>query len=220
MKLRFSLLRRGRASSNVKVMNIARLAALAALVANGCKDSGKAASAGNSMAKMAAFRDQMCACKDTACAKHVSAEMAAWSKAQPVDKPEAMTADEQKKATELGTQLGECLTRATSGSAAPTATPPPLPVTPPAGSGSDLGLVVTKNTQGLPEECDRYKAAIEKIGTCEHMAKAARDTLVKGYEDAAARWAALPEEAKATLSTACAGGFDAVIGVGKAQCGW
>lgn len=172
------------------------------------------------MAKMAAFKDQMCACKDTACAKRVSADMAAWSKSQSSDKPAAMTGDDQRRATALGTQLGECMSRVTSSTAPASNKTAVLPAGSGSGSGSALALAVTKNTQGLPPECDQYKAAIDKIGTCEHLAKAARDTLVKGYEDAAARWSALPEAAKATLSPTCQGGYEAVLGVGMAQCGW
>lgn len=201
--------------------HVVLLAAIAAALAS-CKETGRAASGGNAMAKMAAFKDQMCACKDTACAKRVSADMATWSKSQSSDKPVAMTAYDQQQATTLGTQLGECTARVTSSAAAPPdqTAAPSAPDNRGSGSGSAVALNVTKNTQGLPPECDRYKAAIDKIGTCEHLAKAARDTLVKGYEDAAARWAALPEAAKATLSPSCQGGYEAVLGVGLAQCGW
>lgn len=209
MKLRFS-----------KVMTMSRSAVLAALVAtSGCKDTARTPILGSAVTKLSAFKDQMCACKDTACAKRVSADMAAWGKAQATDKPAPLTPAEQSKAFELGNQLGECMMRATaatapagsgapaaaSGSAAPQAPPPLAPV---------------KNTQGLPKECDDYKAAIDRLATCESLSAAARETFVKGYQESSGRWASMPESSKATLSTACQGGVDAVLAVAKARCGW
>lgn len=193
------------------------LAALAALSAVACKDTPSGPSAGNSIAKLTEFKTQMCACKDAACAKRVSADMAAWGKQQSTDKPAALSAQEQTQASELGTQLGECMMKATAGAANL------APVTAgsgSAGSGSAAPAPVVKNTQGLPKECDDYKAAIDRLATCESLSASARETFVKGYAEAAGRWAAMPEASKATLSTACQGGVDAVVAVAKARCGW
>lgn len=194
------------------------LAALTALSLVACKDSASGPTAGSSMAKLTEFKTQMCACKDTPCAKRVSADMAAWGKQQSTDKPAALSAAEQTQASELGTQLGECMMRATAGAAnlAPVAAGSGS-----AGSGSAAPAPpVVKNTQGLPKECDDYKATIDRLATCESLSAAARETFVKGYAEAAGRWAAMPEASKATLSTACQGGVDAVVAVAKARCGW
>jgi hypothetical protein len=76
-----------------------------------------------------------------------------------------------------------------SGSAAPAA----------AGGGGDL-----------PAECNDYKAAIEKLASCDKLPQAARDALKSSYDQASASWAGLPAEAKASLATACKAGADAV----------
>jgi hypothetical protein len=89
-------------------------------------------------------------------------------------------------------------------------------VTERAGSGS----AAPRNKQGLPVECDDYRDAITKLQTCETLAKSARDTIVKGFEDASARWATMNESAKATLSVSCQGGAEAVTALAKEKCGW
>jgi hypothetical protein len=189
------------------------LAALAAMF--GCKDTTSGPAATNAIARLSAFKEQMCACRDTACAKQVSAEMAVWGRDQATDKPAALGAEEQTKASELGTQLGECMMRATAGASEA------------AGSGGQIAsgsapppLAPVKNTLGLPAECDDYKAAIDRLAACESLSAAARETFVKGYQESAARWASMPESSRATLSTACQGGVDAVRAVAKARCGW
>ncbi len=210
MKLRFSQLRRSGASS--KVMSMKLLIGCALLIA-GCKDdaTGTTAETESALVKMTAFKDQMCACKDAACAKKVSAEMAAWGSKNT---PTAMSSDDQVKANEVGMKIGECMMDATSGTgmAAGSAAPPAT------GSGSAAPPV--KNTQGLPKECDDYKSAIDRLSTCEPLPAAARETFVKGYQEAATRWASMPESSKTTLATACQGGVDAVLAVAKARCGW
>jgi len=203
-----------------------RLAMVLVLLA-ACKDSGGGTKASTgAMAQMEKFSDAMCACKDAACAKKVSGDMAEWGKNQSSDKPGAMSAAEQKRATEVGTRLGECLANATRGtketlagsasSAGSGSGSSAVVVTERAGSGS----AAPRNTQGLPVECDDYRDAITKLQTCETLAKSARDTIVKGFEDASARWATMNESAKATLSVSCQGGAEAVTALAKEKCGW
>lgn len=198
-----------------------RAAAVAAAIAAGgaCKDKGGGTSATDAVAKMTSFKTAMCACTDAACAKKVSDEMAAWGREQPANNP-AMSADDQKRANAIGRELGDCLLRvmakrdagsAAIGSAA-AASPPPNPPPPPTGSGAA--------PSGLPKECDEYRALVTRLQTCEGMAKQARETLIKGYEEAATRWAMLAEESRESLAAACAGGGEAVMAAAKTQCGW
>jgi hypothetical protein len=62
----------------------------------------------------------------------------------------------------------------------------------------------------LPAECNDYKAAIEKLSSCDKMPKEARDSMKQAFDSASAGWANLPAEAKAGLATACKAGADAV----------
>jgi hypothetical protein len=72
----------------------------------------------------------------------------------------------------------------------------------------------------LPAECNDYKAAIEKLASCDKMPQQARDALKNAYDQASAGWANLPAEAKANLATACKAGADAVTQSAKQVCGW
>jgi hypothetical protein len=62
-------------------------------------------------ARFAEFEKAMCACVDADCAKRVSDEMTRWSKAEATaqKEPLEMTEDEQKRAVEIGTHMGECM---------------------------------------------------------------------------------------------------------------
>lgn len=66
------------------------------------------------MATMRRFTDEMCACTTAECAKQVSDQLTEWSvkMAKEETEPPPMTEAEQKQATELGTQMGECMMRA------------------------------------------------------------------------------------------------------------
>lgn len=99
-----------------------------------------------------------------------------------------------------GHEMDEKPTEAPAGSAAAAA---------PAAGGGDL-----------PAECNDYKAAIEKLASCDKMPQQARDALKNAYDQASAGWANLPAEAKANLATACKAGADAVMQSAKSVCGW
>lgn len=64
-------------------------------------------------AAMAKFKDEMCACgpQNADCAKDVSDRMTQWAQteAQRNEKQPEMTEADQKRFTELGTQMGECM---------------------------------------------------------------------------------------------------------------
>lgn len=73
-----------------------------------------AALAAEAMAKMSEFKDQMCTCLNAECAKKVSDEMMKWSQAMAgrATRPPRMSEADQKKATEIGTAMGECMQKA------------------------------------------------------------------------------------------------------------
>ena len=90
-----------------------------------------------------------------------------------------------------------------------------------AGSGAGSGVKATLDSAtGVPPSCGDYKAAVDKLATCEKISKAAREQLEQGYANAAKGWAATPEAARASLDEACKAGRDSVLAAGKAQCGW
>ncbi len=70
----------------------------------------------------------------------------------------------------------------------------------------------------LPAECNDYKAAIDKLSTCDKMPKEARDAMKSAFDQASTSWAGLPAEAKASLATACKAGADAVKQSAGAMC--
>ncbi len=102
-----------------------------------------------------------------------------------------------------------------TGSAAMAPAPTPAPA-PAAGSAAAAPAAAGD----LPAECNEYKAAIEKLSSCDKMPQQARDALKQAYDQASAGWANLPAEAKANLATACKAGADAVMTSAKQVCGW
>ncbi len=102
--------------------------------------------------------------------------------------------------------------KTTEGSAAAPAT---APATAPAPTGTAPAAA-----GNLPAECNDYKAAIDKLASCDKMPQQARDALKQAYDQASAGWANLPAEAKANLATACKAGTDAVTSSAKSVCGW
>ena len=113
--------------------------------------------------------------------------------------------------------------------AAMTAGGPPAPAggsaegsaaAPAGGSAEGSGGAAMAGGGDLPKECADYKAAIEKLASCDKMPQQARDALKQAYDQASAGWANLPAESKAGLATACKAGADAVMQSAKATCGW
>jgi hypothetical protein len=97
------------------------------------------------------------------------------------------------------------------------------PEAPAGGSAAAGGRAAPPAAAGggdLPAECNDYKAAIEKLASCDKMPQQARDALKQAYDQASAGWANLPAEAKANLATACKAGADAVMQSAKSVCGW
>src|SRR3954447_6561504 len=80
----------------------------------GCKKKNADGGSGEAMAKMSEFKDEMCKCKDAKCAQDVSDKMTKWSQDQAKTQKEPPKMDEatQKKATEIGTQMGDCMQKA------------------------------------------------------------------------------------------------------------
>jgi hypothetical protein len=80
------------------------MAGLAVLAFTGCKKKGDDATA-----KMEGFKNEMCACKDKACAEAVNKKMTDWANAQP--KKEGDKAKSDPKAEAVGKAYGECMTK-------------------------------------------------------------------------------------------------------------
>jgi len=72
----------------------------------------------------------------------------------------------------------------------------------------------------VPPECNEYKAAIEKLATCDKLPQQARDQLNAAYEQTSKGWANLPAAAKPNLASGCKAGTDAVIAAAHQACGW
>ena len=201
----------------MKNLTIAFVAALT-LLSVGCKKKG---GAGEAMAKMSDFKDQMCKCKDAACAQKVNEDMTKWTNDTTKDnKDMKMTDEENNKAKAIGEEMGKCMqalngagtmagSAAMAGSAEGSAAMAGSG-TPPTGAGAGE----------LPAECNDYKAAVQKLAGCDKMPQAARDALKNAFDQASATWANLPAESKAGLASSCKAGADAVMSSAKATCGW
>ena len=85
------------------------------------------------IAKMAEFKDQMCACKDKVCGDKVQEAMTKWSTdmaARSPDKRVNASEAQMKKMTEVGQMYGECMTRAMKPKDEPAPAPSPSPPPP------------------------------------------------------------------------------------------
>ena len=90
-----------------------------AFVSVGCKKKA-GGGAGEAMAKMTEFKDEMCKCKDAKCAQDVSDRMTKWSQEQSKTQKEAKMSDEDtKKAAAIGEEMGKCMQSAMGAGAVP-----------------------------------------------------------------------------------------------------
>lgn len=90
-------------------------------------------------------------------------------------------------------QAAPAASKSATGPAAPSATPPPaLP------------------EEALPPDCVRYNEAIEKLATCTALPEGTREALKQAHDAAAAKWANVPKEGRATLANNCKLGADAL----------
>lgn len=114
----------------MKNLTLAFMVAMA-FVSFGCKKKG-AGGAGEAMAKMTEFKDEMCKCKDAKCAQDVSDKMTKWSQEQSKNQKEGPNLSEadQKKAAAIGEEMGKCMQKAMTPEA------PAAPADPAAGSGA------------------------------------------------------------------------------------
>jgi hypothetical protein len=74
-------------------------------------------STGKALEVMTHFRDEMCACKDKACAGHVSDEMTDWAQeeAKTNRDPPKFSDDDTKRFTQIGEDMGKCMQKAMGG---------------------------------------------------------------------------------------------------------
>ena len=193
----------------MKNLTIAFLAAASLFTVSACKKKG-GGGAGEAMEKMGAFAEDMCKCKDKACADKVQEGMTKWSTdmaAKGGDKKADEKPDEatMKKMTEVGQKYAECMTKAMTpaAGAADPATGSAAAADPAAAGGAAAA-------GDLPAECGEYKAAIEALAKCDKLPQQTRDALKQSYEQTSTAWASVPAEGKAALATACKAAADAV----------
>ncbi|HEU4730573.1 MAG TPA: hypothetical protein VFT22_21900 [Kofleriaceae bacterium] len=114
----------------MKTLSIAFVAALSLLSFAGCKKGG---GAGDAIAKMTTFKDDMCKCTDKACAEKVTEAMTKWGQdmaKEGGDKAAKVSEDDTKKMAALTEEMTKCMTKAMMAGGG--ATPPPA-AAPPAG---------------------------------------------------------------------------------------
>ncbi len=75
---------------------------------------------GEALDKMDAFAKTMCECKDPACAQKVSDDITKWAEemSKVYKEPPHMSEADQKRAAEIGEQMGKCMQQAMGGGSA------------------------------------------------------------------------------------------------------
>lgn len=106
---------------------------------------------------MTKFKDQLCACKDAACAQQVSDDMTKWSVelTKKEKDPPKLTDEQAKRAAEIGEQMGNCMQTAMSGGApggpAPAAKLSVTGIDPPRGDAAGGTYVKLNGTNFIAE---------------------------------------------------------------------
>lgn len=75
-------------------------------------------------------------------------------------------------------------------------------------------------SDGLPVACAEWRAALDKLATCDAFPANARESLTSVYTDASKSWGQLPPDAKRRLGAICQAGTDSIMKGAKATCGW
>jgi hypothetical protein len=88
------------------------------------------------------------------------------------------------------------------------------------GSESASGTLASMNPGGMPGPCNNYKAAIDKLASCDKLDASTRDALKQAYTQLSAGWSSLPPEAKPGISATCQTALDALNKSAKSTCGW
>ena len=95
---------------------------------------------------------------------------------------------------------------------------------PPAGSAAGSAAAAPAAASGdMPQECADYKAAIDKLASCDKLPQASRDAMKQGFDAMSSSFATMkdmPAESKKALADSCKAGADAIMQSAKATCGW
>lgn len=91
------------------------LAAVSLTFVTACNN--KKSGDGGPMAKLIQFKDEMCACKDKACAEQVSGALTKW-KSEHKGEVGRVSADEKKEMGVALEEIGKCMTQLVTGDAA------------------------------------------------------------------------------------------------------
>jgi hypothetical protein len=219
MKFRYCEIARDfdtRSLERKKKISIVFMAGMA-LASFGCKKKG----GGDALGKMTEMADDMCKCKDKDCADKVVAKMKTWSDEQAKNADKNATADtnpdDAKKFQEVNTKYSDCMTKAMTGGAPPAGDKPagdkPAGDKPAEGDKKPEGDKPAMAGGDLPAECNDYKAAIEKLASCDKLPQASKDALKTSYETMSAGWkdfGTMPAEAKKSIADGCKQAADAV----------
>jgi hypothetical protein len=215
----------------MKKMSIAFVAAMSLVSFAGCKKKGS----GDAMGKIVEMKDKMCKCTDKGCADKVNDEYTKWGQEQAKNasgkEAEKPNEEDAKKMTDAMKEYGDCMAKAMGagggggGSAA-------------GGGGDDHKMDGDKKDDkagggdkkddkaaggggggDLPAECNDYKAAVEKLASCDKLPQATRDQMKQAFDTASTAWkdvGSLPAEAKKALSDGCKTAADAVTKAAEA----
>jgi hypothetical protein len=142
------------------------------------------------VAKMEAFKDQMCKCTDTACASRVQQELTDWassmSKTSKNTKPRE---EDAKRAAEIMQQFVECATKAAGIDSMPKPPDEPkLPDEPKPDDASDGAGAASADLASLPP-CGEYKRLLDKTRSCRMYPPSSLRMLRKGWTQLEQSWA-------------------------------
>jgi hypothetical protein len=80
--------------------------------------------------------------------------------------------------------------------------------------------LIAATVPNLPDECGMYKAAVDRIATCDALPTSSRDAMKQAFDQAAAGWSGLDAESLKTLAPACRADADAMVQAFPSCGGW
>ncbi|MBA3500518.1 MAG: hypothetical protein H0T65_09105 [Deltaproteobacteria bacterium] len=154
---------------------------------------------------MEQFRDKICGCPDKTCADKVTQEMTVWGNS---NKDAKLSEEDMKKASEIGEEMGKCITRIYSADTG-------------GGAGGGIGATIAsagglaEASADLPQQCRDYRETILKAANCPKLPQQSRQALLDGWKSMADAWKSfdfktMPAESVKAIEDACKQGTEAI----------
>lgn len=145
------------------------------------------------LARLTAFKDEMCRCTDAACSEKVQAGLSAWSRELAAKTTPHENVEVAKKMQVVAEEMAACMSRSMAAGSAQTE------------SASGSGGVTSR---AIPE-CEEYRKAVVDYQSCEKISPERRKASFDAYVKSASSTALLDESTRRSVAISCKKAADA-----------